>query len=189
LGSAGSEEAAEQGIGATNVKNLVAALAVCAALAAMIDSALDAGPLPPVRNQTCTRFLWPWSDFDRIEVGGYEWQAYETFGRRNTRPLFLDSLEPRRCLAFVYDDNVLPEPPLALTVLIDSGRIAGRWLTPLPFSRPECELLPRETVSLGGYHHWKDCRPLFEPCWAADPTSRPRAAPAATIRHVPTSRG
>jgi hypothetical protein len=139
------------------VRTLVTAIATSAALAALVVAALDSGPLPPARYHNCAVDLWPEHNVERIEVGGYEFQAYEAFGRKNTRPPLLDSLEPRRCIAFVYDENILWNPPLALTVLIDHGRVADRWLAPLPFSRQECAGLPRETVNLKGYFHAAAC--------------------------------
>jgi hypothetical protein len=139
------------------VRTLAAAIATSAALAALVASALDTGPLPPARYPNCAVDLWPERNLERIEVGGYEGEAYAAFGRSNSRPPLLDSLEPRRCIAFVYDENLLWDPPLALTVLVDHGRVAGRWLAPLPFSGVECEALPRETVYLKGYFHAAAC--------------------------------
>jgi hypothetical protein len=136
---------------------LISAAAVVAALGALLTSALDEGPLPEVRNTNCAVDLWPETDLEQITIGGYEFEAYEAFGRRNTRPLLLDSLEPRRCIAFIYDENLLWDPPLAITVLIDGGRIRGRWLDKHPFAPPECKTLPRETVDLKGYFHARAC--------------------------------
>jgi len=139
------------------VKAFVLATAAAAVLAAFLASALDEGPLPEVRNTNCAVDLWPETDLEQITIGGYEFEAYEAFGKRNTRPLLLDSLEPRRCVAFIYDDNLLWDAPLAITVLIDGGRIRGRWLARDPFAPSECKDLPREAVDLKGYFHARAC--------------------------------
>jgi hypothetical protein len=135
----------------------VAAVATAAAGAATLRAALDDGPLPSVRASNCFVDIWPEWDLDNLAIGGYEFEAYETFGKTNTRPLLMDSLEPRRCIAFVYDENLVWDPPLAITVLIDAGRIQGKWLDRQPFASPECQHLPREVQDLQGRFHAKAC--------------------------------
>ena len=136
---------------------LAAALAVGAALAAVADRSLLTDELPPFRNQNCAWDIFPDHDLKQIEVGGYEFQAYEAFGREWNRPPLLDSLGPRRCIAFEYDELALSKPPLFVVVLLEHGRIAGRWITKDPSSQVECEGLPREDIHLKGYFHAMAC--------------------------------
>lgn len=134
----------------------LALTAVLLGVSGLGASLLDSGPLPEPPARNCIREVFPQMDLDEMEVGGYEFQAYEAVGRQNRRPPLLDVLEPHRCVSFVYDERVLRDP-LAITVRIDDGKISGRWLTEVPFDRPECTGLPRELSELRGYFHAGAC--------------------------------
>jgi len=139
-----------------SAKAVLTIIAVTVALATAIR-----GPtfmeLPPVRNPNCLREVWPERDLETMDIGGYEWQAYDHFGRHNNRVPLLDSLEPQRCVAFVYDEEVLWNAPLALTILVESRKIRGKWLAPDAFSQRECTDLPREVVALKGFFQAGSC--------------------------------
>jgi hypothetical protein len=134
---------------------LASGIAAAAAVVAVL-SAPDEVQWPELHTN-CVTDIWPQLDLEQITVGGYEFEAYEAFGMRNTRPLLLDSLEPRRCIGFIYDENLIWDTPLAITVLVADGRVHDRWLGKVPFSAPECKGLPHEAIDLTGYFHARAC--------------------------------
>ena len=136
------------------VRTAITATAVAGALAALLASAIDTGPLPAKPYANCARDLWPDDDVKAIELGASESRVYELFHKAIPRPP--DPRAVERCVAFNYDEQILGEP-LSLTVRIDSGRVSGRWLTSAPFAVPECQSVPHEAISLKGYYHAMAC--------------------------------
>jgi hypothetical protein len=134
----------------------VAVAAVGSALAALVSAALETGPLPLRAQSNCVRDLWPDKDLAAVSVGSYEWEVYGVFGRKEGWPPIEDMLEPQRCIAFQYDEQVL-EHPTYLTVRFDAGQVSGRWLTDAAFGRPECRGVSHKLVDLKGYYHAAAC--------------------------------
>ncbi len=138
------------------LRTSVALAAVAGALAALVSSAVETGPLPLRAQSNCTRDLWPEKDLAAVGIGSNEWQVYRVFGRKEGWPPIQEALVPQRCVAFQYDEEIL-EHPTYLTVRFDAGQVTGKWLTEGAFDRPECRGLPQKRVDLKGYYHAAAC--------------------------------
>ena len=138
------------------VRTLIAFVAVGGAVAALVASALDMGPLPMRAQSNCTRDVWPEKDVAAVRVGLNEYQVYRIFGRKEGWPPFQDVPEPQRCIAFRYDEAVLGHP-MYLSVRFTAGQVSGRWLGVTPFAEPECTGLSRKLIDLKGYYHAAAC--------------------------------
>ena len=136
----------------TAVATITAGCAAAAALAYATLPVLRAEEMPPIHVR-CVTDIWPESDIGRLEIGASFQEKVSSVFKRLPPP----RVSQRRCVAFEYDDELVEEPPLFLTLLVVEGKITNRRLEKVPFSSGFCAGLPHDVVSLKGYFHAQSC--------------------------------